>query len=81
MGLLARVLRPSGPTHGRPPLFLFVESRILVTHGTKPHQQPPSAWQAGFSLDYPDLLVLAKLPHALFDMEQLVECYLALIEC
>jgi hypothetical protein len=81
MGLLARVVRPSGPTHGRPPLFLSVESRRLGTHGTKPHQQPPSASQVSFGLDYPHLPDLAKLLSALFDLEQHVGCYLALVEC
>jgi hypothetical protein len=63
------------------PLLLSVESRRLGTYGTKPRQQPPSVWQKSFSLDYPDLPVLAKLPSALFNMEQPVECYLALVEC
>jgi hypothetical protein len=43
MGLLACVLRPSGPTHDRPPLFLYIESRRLGIHGTKSRQQPSSA--------------------------------------
>jgi hypothetical protein len=81
MGLLARVLRLSGPTHGRLLLFLSAKSRRLSTHDTKPDQQPSSAWQARFSLDYRDLPILAKLPSALFDLEQLIECYLALIKC
>jgi hypothetical protein len=34
-----------------------------------------------FSLDYSDLPILAMLLSALFDLKQLVECYLALIEC
>jgi hypothetical protein len=63
------------------PLFLSAESRRLGTHGIKPHQQPPSAWQASFGLDYVDLPNLMKLPSALFDLEQLIECYLALVEC
>jgi hypothetical protein len=63
------------------PLVLSTKSRRLGTYGTKPRQQPPSAWQASFSLDYSNLPVLAKLPSALFDLEQLVKCYLALIEC
>jgi hypothetical protein len=40
MGLLARALRPSGPTHARPSLLLSVESRRRGTHHTKPHQVP-----------------------------------------
>jgi hypothetical protein len=63
------------------PLFLSAESRRLDTHSTKPHQQPSSAWQVSFGLDYSDLPNLAKLPSALFDLEQLVECYLTLAEC
>jgi hypothetical protein len=63
------------------PLFLSVESRRLGTHDTKPHQQPSSASQASFDLDYSDLPILAKLPSALFNLEQLIEFYLAPIEC
>jgi hypothetical protein len=62
------------------PLFLSTESRRFGTHGTKPHQQPPSAWQENFGLDYSDLPILATLPSALFNFEQLIECYLALVE-
>jgi hypothetical protein len=63
------------------PVFLSAESRRLGTHGTKPRQQPLSAWQASFGLDYADLPNSTKLPSALFDLEQVVECYLALVEC
>jgi hypothetical protein len=80
MGLLAHVLRPSGLTHGRPPLSLSTESRRRGTHGTKPCQQPSSAWQESFNPDQPNLTVLAKLSSVLFDLEQLVECILALVE-
>jgi hypothetical protein len=38
MDLLVRSLRPSGPTHGGPPLFLLSESSRRGTHGTKPRQ-------------------------------------------
>jgi hypothetical protein len=34
---LACVLRPSGPTHGRPPLFLSSKSKRHGTHGTRSH--------------------------------------------
>jgi hypothetical protein len=37
MDLLARILRPSGPTHASP-LFLSFESRRLGTHDTKTRQ-------------------------------------------
>jgi hypothetical protein len=63
------------------PLFLSAESRRLGTHGTKPHQQLPSACQVSFGLDYSDLPNLVKLLSALFDLEQLIECYLTLVEC
>jgi hypothetical protein len=63
------------------PLFLSTEFRRLGTHGTKPRQQLLSAWQVSFSLDYPNLPILAKLLSALFNLEQLVECYLTLVEC
>jgi hypothetical protein len=61
-------------------MFLSTESRRYGAHGTKPHQLAPSAWQVSFNLDQPDLPILAKLPSALFDLEQLVECILALVE-
>jgi hypothetical protein len=32
------------------PLYLLSESSQHGTHGTKPHQQPPSAWQVSFGL-------------------------------
>jgi hypothetical protein len=41
MGLLASVSRPSGPTLGRPPLFLSAESKRRGTNGTKPHHTAP----------------------------------------
>jgi hypothetical protein len=47
------------------PLFPSFESRRLGTHGTKPRQQPPSAWQASLGLDYSNLPFLAKLLSAL----------------
>jgi hypothetical protein len=68
MGIMARFLRPSGLTHGRP-LFLCVESRRHGTHVTKPHQQPLSAWQANFNPNQPDLSALVKLSSALSDLE------------
>jgi hypothetical protein len=63
-----------------PPLFLSTESRRCSTHGTKPRQQPSSAWQGSFNPDQLDHPVLVKLPSALFDLEQLVECILTLVE-
>jgi hypothetical protein len=62
------------------PLFLSIESRRCGTHGTKAHQQLPSPWQASFNPVQPDLPVLVKLPSALFDLEQLIKCSLALVE-
>jgi hypothetical protein len=50
MGLLTRIFRLSGLTHGRRPI-LFSESSQSGTNGTKPHQQPPSAWQVGLGLE------------------------------
>jgi hypothetical protein len=32
------------------PLFLLSESSKCGIHGTKPHQQPLSSWQANFDL-------------------------------
>jgi hypothetical protein len=56
MGLLARALRPSGPILGTPPpMFLLAESRRCGTQGTRPCQQPPSAWQVIFNPSQPDL--------------------------
>jgi hypothetical protein len=66
MGLLARVLGLSGLTLGRSPLFLFAKSRRRGAHGTKPHQQPPSAWQASFTFNIP---ALEKLSSALSNLE------------
>jgi hypothetical protein len=51
------------------PLFLFAESKRRGTHGTKPHQQPSSAWQARFNPSQPNLSALAKLLSALSDWE------------
>jgi hypothetical protein len=51
MGLLAPILSPSGLTHGGPPIpSLLFESSRWGTYGTKPCQQPPSAWQVSFCL-------------------------------
>jgi hypothetical protein len=49
MGLLAWILRPSGLTHGSPPILLS-ESNRSSTHGTTPRQQPTSDWQVSFDL-------------------------------
>jgi hypothetical protein len=68
MGFLTRVLGSSGPTHGRPPCS-SLSSPGHSTHGTKPRQQPLSAWQVSYNPDQPDLPVLAMLPSALFDLE------------
>jgi hypothetical protein len=54
MGLLAQVFWPSGLTHSGP-LFLLSESSWCGTHGTKSHQQPPSAWQVNFGLENSNL--------------------------
>jgi hypothetical protein len=51
------------------PLLFSAESKRCGTHGTKPHQQPPSVWQASFNPNQPDLPALAKLPSALSDLE------------
>jgi hypothetical protein len=54
------------------PLFLFAKSMRRGTHGTKPRQQPPSAWQASFNPSQPDLPALAKLSSTLSDLEYLL---------
>jgi hypothetical protein len=36
-------------------MFLSFESRTHGTHGAKPHQQAPSAWQVSFNPSQPDL--------------------------
>jgi hypothetical protein len=54
MGLPARIFRPSGPTHGRAPIPFFKSNRYN-THGTKPHHQPPSAWQVSLGLENSNL--------------------------
>jgi hypothetical protein len=51
------------------PLFLSVGSRRRGTHGTKPRQQPPIAWQASFNPSQLDLPALVKLLSALSDLE------------
>jgi hypothetical protein len=76
MGLLTHASRMSGPTLGR-----VTQSKRCGTHGTKSRQQLLSAWQESFSLGPLDLLVLVKLPSAMPDLEELVECYLTLVEC
>jgi hypothetical protein len=81
MDLLARALRPSGPTHGRPPLFLSVESRRCGTHGTKPHQQSLSAWQASFNPSQSDLPTFGEVAECSGRLRITCECYLALVEC
>jgi hypothetical protein len=69
MSLLDYVLRPSGLTHGRLPLFISAKSRRRGIHGTKPRQWPPSAWQVIFNPDQSVLPALVKLSSALFDLE------------
>jgi hypothetical protein len=81
MGLLACALRPSGPTHGRPPLFLSAESKRCGTHGTKPHQWPLSAWQASFNPSQSDLPALGKVDECSIRPGITCENYLALVEC
>jgi hypothetical protein len=60
MGLLAQILRPSGPTHGGP-MFLLFESSKRDTHVIKPHQQPPSASQVNFGLENSNLSPFGKV--------------------
>jgi hypothetical protein len=55
MDLLTQILRPSWPTHARPPLLLLSESNRYGTHGTKSHQHPLSAWQVRFGLENSNL--------------------------
>jgi hypothetical protein len=57
MGLLTLILRPSGPTHDGP-LFLLSKSIRCGTHGTKPRQEPPSAWQVSFGFENSNLPLL-----------------------
>jgi hypothetical protein len=54
MGLLTQIFTSSGSTPGGPP-FLLSESNRLGTHGTKPRQQPPSAWQVNFGFEKSNL--------------------------
>jgi hypothetical protein len=61
MGLLARVIRPSGPTHGGPSYSFLSKSRWRGTYGTKPFQQPLSAWQASFDLEESSLPPLGEV--------------------
>jgi hypothetical protein len=56
MGLLTRVLRLSGSTHGRPHCSSLSSLGDVVP-------------QASFHLNQSDLLVLAKLLSALFNLE------------
>jgi hypothetical protein len=80
MGLLARALRPSGQTHGRPPCS-SAESRRRGIHGTKPHQQPSSAWQASFNTSQSDLPALGEVVECSIRLGITCECYMDLLEC
>jgi hypothetical protein len=50
------------------PLFLSAESKRHRTHGTRPHQQPPSAWQVGFNPSQSDLPACGEVASAPFDL-------------
>jgi hypothetical protein len=67
MGLLTCILSPRGLTHGRPPYSSLPSPGDVVP-------MVPNL----INLDQPDLLILGKLSSALFDLEQLIECILAL---
>jgi hypothetical protein len=74
MALLAHALRPSGPTHGSSPLFLSAKSKRFGTHGTKPHQQPPSAWQVSINPSQPDLPALGEVVESSVRLGITCEC-------
>jgi hypothetical protein len=50
-------------------MFLSGKSKRCGTHGTKAHQQPPSAWPASLNPDQLDLPTLVKLSSGLSDWE------------
>jgi hypothetical protein len=49
MGLLARIFRPSGPTHGRPPFSFSLSPASRVPMVTNLIKQAPRGWYSGFS--------------------------------
>jgi hypothetical protein len=63
------------------PMFLSAESRRRDTHGTKPHQQLLSAWQAIFNPSQPDLLARGEVAECSVRLGITCEFYLALVEC
>jgi hypothetical protein len=63
------------------PLFLSAESKKRGTHGTGPHQQPPSAWQASFNPSQPDLPAYGEVAECFVRLGITCECYLTLVEC
>jgi hypothetical protein len=69
MGLLARVLKTNGPTHGRPPCSSLSSQGDVVPMIPNFINNPSSAWNASFNPNQSNLPALVKLPSALFDLE------------
>jgi hypothetical protein len=80
MGLLARALRPSGPTHGGPPCSSLSSPGDVVSVVLNLVSSPPSAWQASFNPSQSDLPALGEVAECSVQLGITCECYLALVE-
>jgi hypothetical protein len=69
MGLLACVLRPSGPTHGKSLCSFLSSPRDMIPMVPNLISRPLSAWQVSINPNQPDLPTLAKLPSALSNLK------------
>jgi hypothetical protein len=69
MRLLARVLRPSGPTHGRPPYSFRPSSRDVVPMVSDLVHSPQVLGKQALSLVNQTSLLVVKLLSAPFDLE------------
>jgi hypothetical protein len=77
MGLLARILRPSGPTHSRPLCSsLSSPTNLVPNHVSRPRVIDKRA----LVLKIQTLLFLTKLPSALILFKIICECCTALTE-
>jgi hypothetical protein len=81
MGLLARALRPSWPTHGRPPCSSLPSPRDVVPMVPNLVSSPSSACQMSFNPSQPDLPTLGEVAVCSVRLRVTCECYLALVEC
>jgi hypothetical protein len=81
MGLLARVLRSSGLTHGRPPCSFWLSPGDVVPMVPNLISNPQMLYPVSFIPCQPTLPACGEVAESSIRLGITCECYMALVEC